>query len=157
MSEDADDDDLLLDANLRRYGLGPDGDLLAEVRENLRERIAAEHREQGLGNTELMRLCCVQLFNAGDLEDVLLIWQAKTSSWDAQCSVDVQLLCGAGLPETKAFLAGRAHIEEAGEALTWVNECEAAGDFDGFSVQEYAEFQAAYYLGGPSDPGEGLS
>jgi hypothetical protein len=44
-----------------------------------------------------MKLCCVQLFNAGFLTDVLLVWQPKESSWDAHCSIDVHLLCGAGL------------------------------------------------------------
>ena len=48
-----------------------------------------------------MKLCCVQLFNAGGLRDVAMIWHAKTSSWDAHCSIDVQLLCAAGLGERK--------------------------------------------------------
>jgi hypothetical protein len=47
-----------------------------------------------------MKLCCVQLFNAGDLDDVLRVWAAKRASFDVGCSIDVQLLCGgcAGLP-----------------------------------------------------------
>jgi len=55
-----------------------------------------ERRAQGDGDTELMKLCCVQLFNAGAVGDALAIWRAKTASWDAHCSIDVQLLCGAG-------------------------------------------------------------
>jgi hypothetical protein len=50
-----------------------------------------------------MKLCCVQLFNAGFLADVILICQAKESSWDAHCSIEIQLLCGAGLQETIAY------------------------------------------------------
>jgi hypothetical protein len=34
-------------------------------------------------DTGLTILRCVQLFNAGFLPDVLLIWQARESSWDA--------------------------------------------------------------------------
>jgi hypothetical protein len=64
----------------------------------------------GAGNTELMKLCCVQLFSAGLLQDVLLIWRAKVASMDADASIDVHLLCGAGLNETKAFLES---LEEA--------------------------------------------
>jgi hypothetical protein len=42
-----------------------------------------------------MKLCCAQLFNAGVLDDALLIWQAKEASWNTHNSIDVQLLCGA--------------------------------------------------------------
>jgi hypothetical protein len=52
----------------------------------------------------VMKLCCVQLFNAGDLADVLVIWQAKESIWDVHCSPDVQLLYGADPDQTNAFL-----------------------------------------------------
>jgi hypothetical protein len=67
-------------------------------------RAEAERRGQGDGDTALTKLCCVQLFNAGVLDDVLLIWQAKEASWDAHNAIDVQLLGGAGLKETKAYL-----------------------------------------------------
>ncbi|MFJ7048809.1 hypothetical protein ACIQVC_36210 [Streptomyces sp. NPDC101112] len=39
-----------------------------------------------------MKPCCVQLFNAGSLDDVLLIWKAKSASMDADGSIDIQLL-----------------------------------------------------------------
>ena len=42
--------------------------------------MARERQRQGDGDTKLMKLCCVQLFNAGLPADVLLIWQAKESS-----------------------------------------------------------------------------
>jgi hypothetical protein len=42
------------------------------------------------GDTALMKLCRVQLFNADLPADVLLIWQVKESSWDAHCSIDVR-------------------------------------------------------------------
>lgn len=61
-----------------------------------------------------MNLCCLQLFNAGQLSDVLTIWRAKESGWDAHCVIDVQLLlCGAGLPAAKAYLAAEGSEDAA--------------------------------------------
>lgn len=93
------------DELLQRYGLHPTGPDLDQVREILRGEVARERHRLGDGDTELMKLCCVQLFHHGSLADVLLIWQAKESGWDPHHSIDVQLLCGAGLDATKAFLA----------------------------------------------------
>jgi hypothetical protein len=134
------------DESLRRYGLRPSGRELAAVRALLEVEDGKERRAQGDGDTELMKLCCVQLFNAGEVGDALAIWRAKTSSWDAHCSIDVQLLCGAGLAETKAFLSAQ-HSEEARAALQWLLDCEAAGDFQDFSVVERSARYATYYLG----------
>ncbi|WP_262282147.1 hypothetical protein [Micromonospora sp. MA102] len=131
-----------MDENLRRYGLQPSSADLPHIRETLRAEADLEQQDQ---DTELMKLCCLQLFNAGQLSDVLVIWQAKESSWDAHCSIDVQLLCGAGLDATKAHLAADGS-EEAAEALRYLLECEAAGDFDAFSVAEEARWRAGYYL-----------
>lgn len=80
------------DESLRRYGLHPAGGDLDQVRGTLAIQAARERQRQGDSDTELMKLCCVQLFNAGLLADVLPIWQARESSWDAHCSIDVQLL-----------------------------------------------------------------
>jgi hypothetical protein len=126
---------------LRRYGLRPSADDLDETRGILRAQAELMQDDQ---DTELMKLACVQLFNAGDLDDILTIWQAKESSWDAHCALDVQLLCGAGLEATKAHL-GAAGSELAAEALGYLIECEAAGDFDHFSVDQYARGWAEYY------------
>jgi len=132
------------DASLRRFGLVPlDGDL-GEIRGILLA-------QTGLGvegqDTELMKVSCVQLFNAGHLDDVLVIWQAKESTWDAHCSLDVQLLCGAGLDATKAHLVADGS-PVAADALRYLTECEAAGNFAGFSPVEQQRWWAEYYLGG---------
>jgi hypothetical protein len=123
--------------SLRLYGLHPAGRSLDEIRALLAAEIRKERLAQGNGDVELMKLCCVQLFNTGALDDVLLIWHAKTASMDADCSVDVQLLCGAGLDETKAFLSG-CSSPTAQAALERLTACEATGDFTGFSIPEYA-------------------
>jgi hypothetical protein len=112
----------------------------------LETQTALERQSQGDGDTELMKLCCVQLFNAGIPHDVLMIWQAKASSWDAHCSIDVQLLCGAGLGETKAYLVTE-RSESASAALDYLLQCEAAGDFIDFSVENQSRWYSEYYLG----------
>jgi hypothetical protein len=135
------------DESLRRYGLRPSAADLPRIRELLAARTELERRKQGDGDTELMKLCCVQLFHTGDLADVLPIWRAKTASWDAHCSIDVQLLCGAGLEETKAYLAAEGS-EEASAALALLRDCEAARDFENFSVPRQSRWYAEYYQAG---------
>jgi hypothetical protein len=111
----------------------------------LRDQTEAERRSQGDGDTTLMKLCCVQLFNAGVLDDVPLIWQAKEASWDAHNSIDVQLLCGAGLKETKDYLVAE-QSEDASAALAYLLSCEEAGDFTDFSVERQSRWYAEYYM-----------
>ncbi|MER6559592.1 hypothetical protein ABT300_18030 [Streptomyces sp. NPDC001027] len=132
------------DECLDRYGLHPVGVGLDEVRELLGGQIRLERQAQGRGDTELMKLCCVQLFNAGGLEDVLLIWQAKSASMDADCSIDVQSLCGSGLARTKAHLLSQG-LPEAEAALQRLLDCEEAGDFEDFSVEAHSAQYAVYY------------
>ncbi|MFJ1756130.1 hypothetical protein [Kitasatospora sp. NPDC088134] len=129
---------------LERYGLRPAGAELAEVRALLAEYTARERRAQGDGDTELMTLCCVQLFNSGTLDDVLLIWRAKGASFDAACSVDLELLLGHGLPATLAHLAAHP-APDAATALARLREAEQQGELAGFSVAAYAAARDAYY------------
>ena len=132
------------DEGLRRFGLHPAGDDLGQVRDLLATRSARERQRQGDGDTELMKLCCVQLFNAGSLADALLIWAARESSFDAHCSIDVQLLCGAGLQATIAYLAAeRSPVASA--ALDYLRRCEEAGDFAGFSIENQSRWYSTYY------------
>ncbi|NUV62469.1 hypothetical protein [Streptomyces sp. CAI-85] len=132
------------DESMRRYGLRPVGADLDDVRELLKDHTERERRSQGAGDTELMKLCCVQLFNAGVIDDVLLIWSAKAASMDAACSIDVQLLCGGGLTETKAYLSA-LRTPEAEAARQRLLECEEAGDFEDFCVEDRSAQYADYY------------
>jgi hypothetical protein len=134
------------EVSLRRYGLRPSEGDLDEIRQVLQTQTAFERHRQGDGDTELMKLCCVQLFNGGHLDDVLRIWRAKQSSWDAYCALDVQLLCGAGLDRTKAYLATDGS-QNAQDALDYLLKCEAAGDFADFSVGSRSRWYSEYYLG----------
>ncbi|MDR3033482.1 MAG: hypothetical protein LBV78_10310 [Kitasatospora sp.] len=129
---------------LQRYGLRPDTKQLHEVRRLLREQTDAERRAQGLGDTTLMKLCCVQLFTAAVPDDVLLIWQAKTASIDADASIDIQLLCGCGLVPTKDHLAADRSAP-ARAALQRLLACEEAGDFEDFSVARQTAVYSSYY------------
>ncbi|PZT71332.1 hypothetical protein DN402_05070 [Streptomyces sp. SW4] len=127
----------------RRYGPRPVGEDLDEIRALLREHTARERRSQGEGDTELMRLCCFQLFNSGDLDDVLLIWNAKQASFDAACSIDIEFLLGHGLDATKAHLSANP-APSATAALERLRELEADGEFDGFSVEQRAAYDRYY-------------
>ena len=132
------------DDALARFGLHPTAEALVEVRALLEEQTSRERRSQGEGDTELMRLFCVQLFNAGRVEDSLLVWSAKTASMDANASIDLRLLCGAGLAETKEFLAQQSG-SAAGKALDRIAAHEAIGEFDGFVVGDATAEYEAYY------------
>lgn len=132
------------DELLERLGLAPAACELDAVRALLADQTARERRCQGDGDTDVMRLCCVQLFSAGELRDVLPIWAAKTASFDAAGAVDVQLLCGAGLEATKRFLRGQPS-REAEAALSHVLQCERSGDFAGFSPGQQMEGYRRYY------------
>jgi hypothetical protein len=71
---------------------------------------------------------------------------AKESSWDAHCSIDVQLLCGAGLEETAAYLTADGS-PAAAAALEYLRQCEASGDFAGFSAENQSRWYSRYYSG----------
>ena len=129
---------------LKRFGLSPRPEDVPAIRAILREEARLERASQGAGDTEAMTLCCVQLFCAGQVSDSLEIWRAKRASWDASISIDIQLLCGAGLVPTKQYLLG-LKTDEATAALSRLTECEKAGDFDHFSVDQYIADSKEYY------------
>ena len=127
---------------LQRFGMCPVESDLAEIRSILLE---LTRRERAGGDVAPeMRVCCVQLFHAGHVEDALAIWQAKQASMDAGAGIDIQLLCGAGLEETKRYLAS-VQSEAAPEALAYLTECETAGDFLAWSPADFKTFWRSYY------------
>jgi hypothetical protein len=132
------------DEALCRFTLHPAPEQLPELRALLRAETSKERASQGRGDTELMKLLCVCLFHEGSLEDTLLVFDAKSASMDANASIDIQLLCGRGLAETKAYL--RDHPDERARiAIARISMHEAAGDFDGFTARRRAEEHARYY------------
>jgi len=127
---------------LTRFGIVPDVSDLPTIREILRSEIQAAQSEED--DSGLMKLCCIQLFSAGDPTDSMLIWSAKRSSFDNGINIDVQLLCGAGVARTKEHLSSIGS-EYAKHALQYITECEASGDFDCFATDEVLDFYRNYY------------
>jgi hypothetical protein len=84
------------------------------------------------------------LFSAGNPDDALLIYKAKTSSFDADCYIDIQLVCGAGLEPTKAFLFGSSE-PQAKELLASLQNSVSAGDFDDFTPERQLDVYRHYY------------
>ena len=132
-----------VEESLARFGLVPADEDLPQIREILAREAEAERTGTGRQD-DLARLCCVQLFSRGMVEDILRIWDAKMSGFDMGSVVDVQFLCGAGLDATKRFLASQRD-ERAREALHYISECEEAGDFDGFSPEEHLQGNREYF------------
>lgn len=129
--------------DMARYGLPPADDALPAIRQVLAQEAELE-RTGGDREDDLALFCCVQLFSRGLLEDILRIWQAKQSGFDLACSIDVQLLCGAGLERTKEFLLSD-RSPEANSALQSILNCEAAGDFAGWSPDRHLANWQRYF------------
>jgi hypothetical protein len=115
---------------IARFGLPPRAEALDDIRRALAAATALERSADPAADTLAMRALCVQLFTAGHIDDTLAIWRAKNASFDAHCSIDVQLLCGAGFASTRRHLEALA-TDEARAALAYLAQCDAAGDFDG--------------------------
>jgi hypothetical protein len=134
------------DECLEGFGVRPAESELPAIRKILADEVEKERESQGLGDTELMRLCCVQLFSAGRTDDVLVIWGAKTASMDADASIEIALLCGAGVEETKTYLSGLAS-DEAAAALEALRSAEEAGELEEFSPGDQLASYEQYYGG----------
>lgn len=117
---------------IAQFGIPPRDEDLPAIRSGLEEacELEAEAEADDDSDTLVMKAYCVLLFAAGQVADSLLIWRAKETSFDAKCSIDVQLLCGAGYAVTLQHLRG-LDSEEAREALAYIEECDAGGDFAG--------------------------
>ena len=130
------------DEALQKFGLPALSQYRDEIRLLLAEEIGRErHGESG---EEMLRTLCLQLFSLGVADDALLIWEAKQSSFDAGCGLDVQFLCGAGLAATKEHLT-RSSAPPAAAALKYLIECEQAGDFVEWTPQTSLEQYRVYF------------
>ena len=78
---------------LARFGVTPVATDLPEVRRLIQSAIADRDRD----SNESLKLLCIRLFSAGNPSDALLIYKAKTSSFDAACYIDIQLFVERGL------------------------------------------------------------
>ncbi len=125
---------------LGRFGLVPVATDLAEIRRLIAASIADDRRD----SNEPLKALCIQLFSAGNPADALLIYKAKTSSFDAGCYIDIQLVCGAGLEPTQTFLLG-SDEPDAKELLALLQNSISAGDFDDFTPEQQLNSYRRYY------------
>ena len=132
------------DDSLATFGTRPNEHDKECVRKLLKQQILQEKGDQGSGDVELMKLCCTQLFNNASIDDIFLIWSAKTSSMDADCTIDVQFLCWAGVGATKKLLYDFGGAE-ALSALSRLQSCEMAGDFEKFEPSVFFAQQENYW------------
>ena len=128
----------------------------AEVCDEINKSVSASDRElsrhilkldtashQGdWGMSDDMRLSAFLLFKIANVEDSLLIWQAKESNFDTFCGLDIQLTVGAGIDETITYLKSLSD-ESALAAATYIEECRNAGDFK--NLDKYAEEWDKYF------------
>jgi hypothetical protein len=139
-------DPMTLDEVLEKFGLPPSPRDEYKIRQLLLEEIARARRGEVGVDVETLRALGAQLFSLGRVEDALVIWDAKQSSFDASCCVDVQLLCGAGLEATKKYLA-HSHASCAPRVLDYLTKCEQSGDFVNWTPQSgLAEYQRYYRI-----------
>ncbi len=115
-------------------------------RDEIRRLLALEieRERQGESGEEMLRTLCLQLFSLGYPEDALLIWEAKQSSFDAGCGLDIQFVCGAGLAVTQDYLS-RASVLESSAILQYLAACDRAGDFAEWTPQVTIEHYRSYY------------
>lgn len=132
------------DQHLAAYGLRVAADQVPIVRDVLMRETRHEadtYAGKGSvpGNTQLMRICAVQLWHAGAVEDALVVHRARRTSMDATGAVDVELMLGAGVARTKEYLATLC-TDEAREILdeiAWVEES--------YDAERYEAFLDKYY------------
>ena len=127
---------------LQKFGLPASSQHRDEIRKLLVEETIRE--QQGESGEEMLRVLCVQLFSLAVVEDSLLIWAAKNSSFDAGCGLDLQFLCGAGLEKTKEYLAA-SNADTASKALQRLHDCEQSGDFHGWAPQKTINEYRGYF------------
>lgn len=101
----------------------------------LLEQEVAFH-ENSWGIFESIRLGGALLFLLAQVEDAGLLWEAKTANFDTMSGFDIQLLVGAGVTPTLAYLQ-QVGEQWAEDARVYLEECQQAGDFQ--NLERYRE------------------
>ena len=136
--------------------LDADEDFRAAVCDELNKSVSTSDRElaryilklyiashQGdWGMSDDIRLSAFLLFKIGNVEDSLLIWQAKECNFDTFCGLDIQLTVGAGVEKTIAYLKN-LNDSSAAAAAAYITECRDSGDFK--SLDNYTEDWNTYF------------
>lgn len=90
-----------------------------------------------------IHLCSFLLFMLAEVEDVQILWKAKTTSFDTFCGLDIQLLAGAGVPRTLDYLQ-RVDEPWSQKACELIEQCQkgnAFDDLDGYQKRWNTEFR----------------
>jgi hypothetical protein len=124
---------------LELFGLDPDTKHRQQIRELLQQVI----ENQEAVDHEYLKTLCIMLFCIGNVEDTVLIWQAKRKNQDTGSYIDVQLLCGAGYEKTVTYLE-QMDGDQAREQLNYLRQCEPY-DFVDFSKEEWVSNYKQYY------------
>jgi len=90
--------------------------------------ILRQNQELSIGMEDLM-LGAYLVGLHQQVEDCLLVWEAKQVDFDTYSGVDVQLIVFAGVQATFDFLEAQ-HTELTDKMLDYLRECRQAGDFD---------------------------
>lgn len=127
------------EAILEEYGLEPELQYRGTLRSLLKEEINNEDSE----DNEYLKILCIMLFSIGEVEDSLIIWEAKQKNFDTSCYIDVQLLCGAGFDHTINYLMTIAS-KEANQEMNYLKKRKDT-DFANFSKCEMINNYKQYY------------
>jgi hypothetical protein len=76
------------------------------------------------------------------VEDVRVLWRAKTLDFDTWCGFDVQFLVGAGVSLTLSFLQS---LQEEWASAAWAHleQCQQAGDFA--DLEQHRQWRQTYF------------
>ena|SRR5437016_10635322 len=94
------------------------------------------------GMSDDIRLSAFVLYKIANVEDVPLLWEAKRANFDTFCGLDIQLLVGAGVDNTLAYLRDVGD-EDSLAAAKYIEDCRKTGDFK--YIYKYAEEWNRYF------------
>jgi len=112
---------------------------------HLLEKMVSFRKREDKGMTgDSIMLGCYLLGLHQNIEDSIRIWNAKTTDFDTFCYVDIQLVPFAGLDTTIDYLKS-LKSKEAEDALKYIMDCKASGDFDDLDSY-YAKDSLPWYV-----------
>jgi len=110
------------------------------------EKVLRKRRNQDfeMGTNDNIMFSCYLVGLHINVEDSLIVWQAKNVDFDAYCGVDVQLLAFAGVDNTLKYLKA-LDTEESRKAIDYIVKSKEAGDFD--DIESYfSEEQQPWWI-----------
>jgi len=94
------------------------------------EILAHENDDDSYVDDNLV-LCARILFKLGHAEDSLLVWRAKNINFDTETAISVELIAGAGIEQTLAYLQA-VNSPESQAAHEYFMEYGELDDFESF-------------------------